>query len=277
MDWTLDQQFETPGGTIRWAAFGQGDPIVLVHGTPYSSLLWRDIAPALARTRRVFVFDLLGFGQSEQREGQDLGLPAHAGNFTRLLEHWGLSRPSVVAHDIGGAVALRALLLEGADYRDLTLFDAVSGGNWERGLFQLILDHPEVFERLPGYAHDALVAAHVNRATHVGYRPEMLDAFLAPWRGTAGQAAFYRQYSQIRQADTAGYEQLLAGITVPTRILWGTEDRILPPEYAHWLHARIPWAELHWIPGAGHVLQEDAPAQLLAHLAVDVPEAAGRT
>ncbi|WP_424894073.1 alpha/beta fold hydrolase [Streptomyces sp. SAI-195] len=138
MDWTLSEAFETPGGVVRWGTMGSGDPLVLVHGTPYSSFLWRDIAPALARTRTVFYFDHLGFGQSEQREGQDLSLAAHSRNFAQLLEHWGLSRPSVVAHDIGGAVALRTLLLEERNYRDLTLFDAVSGGEWERGLFSAL-------------------------------------------------------------------------------------------------------------------------------------------
>jgi pimeloyl-ACP methyl ester carboxylesterase len=274
MTWTLDQEFRTPGGSVRWGAFGDGEPVVLVHGTPYSSLLWRDIAPVLARSRRVFVFDHLGFGQSEQRDGQDLSLAAHAQNFARLLEQWGLSRPSIVAHDIGGAVVLRTLLLDGADYRGLTLFDAVSGGAWERGLFQLFLEHTDVFHRLPAYAHEALVASHMRHATNIGYRPEVLEAFLAPWRGATGQAAFYRQYSQLRQTHTADYEHLLAEMTVPTRILWGTEDRILPPEYGQWLHDRIPHAELHWIQGAGHVLQEDAPAQLLAHLTTDFPPAA---
>ncbi|MFD3779332.1 alpha/beta fold hydrolase, partial [Streptomyces sp. NPDC058612] len=118
MNWELGEVFETPDGTVRWSVFGCGEPVVLVHGTPYSSFLWRDIAPALAARRRVFVFDHLGFGQSEQREGQDLSLAAHARNFARLLEHWQLSRPSVIAHDIGGAVALRALLMEEASYRD---------------------------------------------------------------------------------------------------------------------------------------------------------------
>jgi len=271
VNWTLGEEFQTPEGTVRWAALGSGDPIVLVHGTPYSSFLWRDIAPALALTRKVFVFDHLGFGQSDQRDGQDLSLAAQARNFTRLLGHWGLSRPSVVAHDIGGAVALRALLLEGADYRDLTLFDAVSGGEWERGLFQLILKHADVFSRLPDYAHEALVASHLRHATHVGFRPEVLDAFLAPWRGARGQAAFYRQYSQIKQADTAAYEHLLGEMSVPTRLIWGREDRILPPEYAEWLHDRISHAELSWVEGAGHLLQEDAPARLLAHLTADFP------
>ncbi|WP_181849327.1 alpha/beta fold hydrolase [Streptomyces parvulus] len=272
-DWTLGRKFETPEGTVRWDVLGSGgDPIVLVHGTPYSSYLWRDIAPALARTRRVFVFDHLGFGRSDQREGQDLGLGAHARNFARLLDHWELSRPSVVAHDIGGAVALRTLLLERRDYRDLTLFDAVSGGRWERGLFQLILEHSEVFRELPDYAHEALVTSHLRHATQTGLRPEVLEAFLAPWLGAAGQAAFYRQYSQIRQADTEAYEHLLGEIRIPVRIVWGREDRILPPEYARWLHERVPHAELHWIEDAGHLLQEDAPARLLALLTEGFPD-----
>ncbi|NGO13194.1 alpha/beta fold hydrolase [Streptomyces sp. HC44] len=271
VNWTLGEEFETPDGTVRWRALGSGDPVVLVHGTPYSSFLWRDIAPALARTRTVFVFDLLGFGQSDQREGQDLSLAAHARNFARLLEHWELSRPSVVAHDIGGAVALRTLLLEERSYRDLTLFDAVSGGEWEGGLFQLILEHADVFQRLPDYAHEALVASHMRHATHIGFRPEVLDAFLAPWRGAAGQAAFYRQYRQIRQTDTAEYENLLSGMSLPVRLIWGREDRILPPRYADWLHARIPHADLHWIEGAGHLLQEDAPGQLSDYLTAGFP------
>jgi len=264
--WSLDQEFSSPGGTMRWARLGSGDPIVLVHGTPYSSYLWRDIAPALARTREVYVLDHLGFGQSDQHDGQDLSLTAHARRFTGLLKHWGLSGPSVVAHDIGGAVALRALLLEGATYQDLTLLDAVSGGEWERGLFRLILEHAEVFSQLPAYAHEALVASHLRHATHVGFRTGVLEAHLAPWRGATGQAAFYRQYHQIRQADTVDYEHLLGGVEIPVRIVWGRDDRILPPEYAEWLHDRIPHSELSWIADAGHLLQEDAPAQLLAHL-----------
>lgn len=274
MSWTLDKEFDTPRGVMRWTSLGSGngDPVVLVHGTPYSSFLWRDIAPALAGTRPVYVFDHLGFGKSEQREGQDLSLAAHARNFAALLDHWGLSRPSVVAHDVGGAVALRTLLLEKRDYRDLTLFDAVSGGEWERGLFQLILEHADVLRRLPDYAHEALVASHMRHATNIGFRPEVLDAHLAPWRGPAGQDAFYRQYRQIRQADTAGYEHLLGDMTLPVRLIWGREDRILPPQYATWLHKRIPHAELHWVEGAGHLLQEDAPGQLAALLTAGFSE-----
>jgi pimeloyl-ACP methyl ester carboxylesterase len=248
---------------------------VLVHGTPYSSYLWRDIAPALALRHTVFVFDHLGYGQSDRRPDQDLTLAAQARRFVELLGHWQMSGPSVVANDIGGAVVLRALLLDGAEYRDLTLFDAVSGGAWERGLFELIRTHSEVFEQLPGYAHESLVRSHLRNATHLGFRPEVLTAHLAPWLGAEGQAAYYRQYRQLSESDTDPYEAELARITVPVKLLWGREDRILPPEYGIWLHERIPRAELHWVDGAGHLLQEDAPAQLLSHLLAGFPSARG--
>lgn len=269
--WELPESVEVDGGTVRWARLGTGErSTVLVHGTPYSSLLWREIAPALAERQTVYVFDQLGYGRSEQAEGQDLTLAAQARRFAGLLRHWGLDTaarlPTVVAGDIGGAVVLRALLLEGARYRAMTLFDCVSGGRWETGLFALIRAHHGVFEQLPGYAHEALVAAHLRNATHTGFRPGVLEAFLEPWRGAQGQAAYYRQYRQLAQADTEPYEDRLSGIDVPVRLLWGREDRILPPEHGRWLHERLPGTELHWIDDAGHLLQEDAPARLLAHL-----------
>lgn len=269
--WELPESVEVDGGTVRWARLGTGErSTVLVHGTPYSSLLWREIAPALAGRQTVYVFDQLGYGRSEQAEGQDLTLAAQARRFAGLLRHWGLDTaarlPTVVAGDIGGAVVLRALLLEGARYRGMTLFDCVSGGRWETGLFALVRARHEVFEQLPGYAHEALVAAHLRRATHTGFRPGVLEAFLEPWRGPQGQAAYYRQYRQLTEADTEPYEDRLSAIDVPVRLLWGREDRILPPEHGRWLHERLPRTELHWIDDAGHLLQEDAPARLLAHL-----------
>jgi pimeloyl-ACP methyl ester carboxylesterase len=262
----LDKRFEDPEGAIRWTRVGSGPPIVLVHGTPYSSRIFRGIVPALAEHREVFLFDHLGYGQSEQREGQDLGIAAQGRRFARLIEHWRLDAPSVVATDIGGAIALRALLLEDAPFADLLLFDAVTGGDWERGLFALMLEHTEVFEALPDYAHRALVAAHMQNASQLGFRPGLLAELLEPWVGPEGQAAYYRQYSQLRQADTAPYEHLLDAISIPVRILWGRHDRILPPEYAEWIAARIPDAPLTWEENAGHLLAEDAPARLLAEI-----------
>jgi pimeloyl-ACP methyl ester carboxylesterase len=267
MTWTLTESTELTDGAVRWESFGDGPPIVLVHGTPYSSFLWRDVAVALARHgRHVYVFDHLGYGHSDKHDGQDLTLAAQARNFAELLRRWNLHRPSVVACDIGGAIVLRALLLEQAEYSDLTLFDAVTGGTWEHGLFGLIREHHAVFEQLPGYAHAALVTAHLRNGTHQGYRPGVLDTYLAPWLGADGQAAFYRQYRQLSQADTAEYEHLLATIDIPVTLLWGREDQILPAPHGEWIEQRVANQGLTWIDAAGHLLPEDAPAQLIERL-----------
>ena len=267
MAWSLTQTTQLDDGVVRWESFGDGPPIVLVHGTPYSSFLWRDVAPALARRgRRVYVFDHLGYGQSDQHDGQDLTLAAQGRNFAALLRQWNLNRPSVVACDIGGAIVLRALLLEDTPFADLTLFDAVTGGTWEHGLFGLIRQHHDVFEQLPAYAHEALVTAHLRNGTQQGYRPGVLETYLAPWLGTEGQAAYYRQYRQLSQADTAEYEHLLDTIDIPVTLLWGRDDQILPPPHGEWIAQRIPHRGLTWIDDAGHLLPEDAPAQLIERL-----------
>jgi pimeloyl-ACP methyl ester carboxylesterase len=267
MKWTLNDSVELRDGIVRWQILGEGSPVVLVHGTPYSSYLWRDVAVALSRReRQVFVFDHLGYGQSDKHEGQDLTLVAQGRNFAELLRRWGLDRPSVVACDIGGAIVLRALLLEGAAYSDLTLFDAVTGGQWERGLFALIREHHEIFEKLPAYVHEALVSAHLRNGTRQGYRPGVLETYLAPWLGTDGQAAFYRQYRQLSQADTAEYEHLLGTIDIPVRLLWGRDDQILPGPYGEWIEQRVTNHGITWIDDSGHLLPEDAPAQLIEQL-----------
>jgi pimeloyl-ACP methyl ester carboxylesterase len=267
MTWTLTDSTELEDGVVRWRSLGAGTPIVLVHGTPYSSFLWRDVAVALARHgRHVYVFDHLGYGQSDKHEGQDLTLAAQGRNFAELLRQWKLDRPSVVACDIGGAIALRALLLEDTPYSDLTLFDAVTGGMWEHGLFALMREHHEVFERLPAYAHEALVTAHLRNGTHQGYRPGVLETYLAPWLGSDGQAAFYRQYRQLSQADTAEYEHLLETIDIPVTLIWGREDQILPVSHGRWIEQRVANRGLTWIDDAGHLLPEDAPAQLVERL-----------
>jgi pimeloyl-ACP methyl ester carboxylesterase len=267
MTWTLTKSTELEDGVVRWESFGEGTPVVLVHGTPYSSFLWRDVALALARRGRlVYVFDHLGYGQSEMRDGQDLTLAAQGRNFAELLRQWNLHRPSVVACDIGGAIVLRALLLEHVAYSDLTLFDAVTGGTWEHGLFAQIREHHDVFERLPAYAHEALVTAHLRNGTRQGYRPGVLETYLAPWLGPEGQAAFYRQYRQLSQVDTAEYEHLLDTIDIPVTLLWGRDDQILPPSHGQWIEERVTNQGLTWIDDAGHLLPEDAPAQLIERL-----------
>jgi pimeloyl-ACP methyl ester carboxylesterase len=271
IDWQVGEEFTTDDGVVRWTSLGTGEPIVLLHGTPFSSFVWRDIALALANTRRVYVWDMLGFGQSDKHEGQDVSLAAQGRIFAALLGHWSLSQPSVVAHDVGGVVALRAAIIETARFCDLTLLNAVGVPGWSDGAFlRTIKSNPEIFAQLPADAHEALVASKIRDASHLGLRPAVLDRLLDPWRGVDGQAAFYRQYGQADEADCNEFQEQLGDLSIPMRILWGREDRWLSPQYAERLRSRLPDAEFAWIEQAGHLVQEDSPAQLLSYLSREV-------
>ncbi|MFC3997564.1 alpha/beta fold hydrolase [Nocardiopsis sediminis] len=265
-DWTLDHTTPTPAGTVHWTAHGHGDPVVLLHGTPFSSRVWHATATALSAHHTVYLWDLPGFGASRGTDLPDVSLPAQQAAFTALLRHWGLDRPSVVAHDIGGAIALRTTLLDAIAYRRLALLDAVALRPWGSGFFRLVHDNPEVFPALPADLHEALVRAYIASGTHTAPAPDYTDALVRPWLGEQGQRAFYRQIAHADQEHTRQVEDRYGDLDIPVVVAWGTEDRWLPAEHARRLAAAIPHARLEWIEGAGHLVQHDAPDRLAALL-----------
>jgi pimeloyl-ACP methyl ester carboxylesterase len=265
-EWKLEESFEYRGDRVACDVFGEGAPVVLVHGTPFSSYVWRGIAPALAENYRVHVFDLLGYGTSEKREGQDVSLYAQGKLLARLLEHWELESPMIVGHDFGGAITLRAHLLEGRDFERIVLVDAVSVAGPASPFYRLVQDYPGVFRQIPGYMHRAMVAAYVRDATYRPMTDEETMPYLKPWLGEEGQAAFYRQIAQNDQRYTDEVEPLYGRIGRPVLILWGEEDRWLPLERGEKLHSLIPGSRLETIPECAHLAQEDASEAVLDHL-----------
>ena len=144
--WLLDQVFDFNGHPVRHAVRGDGPPLVFVHGTPFSSYVWHRIAPHFFASHRVHYFDLLGYGRSAQPEA-DVSLGVQNQLLAQLLDHWNLQRPDVVAHDFGGATALRTHLLNGKDYRSLTLIDPVALTPWGSPFVQHVRQHEAAFYR----------------------------------------------------------------------------------------------------------------------------------
>ncbi|WP_307796426.1 alpha/beta fold hydrolase [Actinomadura barringtoniae] len=265
-DWKLDRTFASSSGDVRWNVLGEGEPVVLCHGTPFSSYVWRAIGRALAVERSVYVWDMPGYGASQMSDGQDVSLAAQGRVFAELMEHWGLNEPLVVAHDFGGAVALRAHLLHGVRYRKLALVDPVALAPWGSPFFRLVGANSEVFEQLPPALHRALVREYVTSASHPGLHPATLEALVAPWLGEQGQAAFYRQIAQADQRYTDEVQGRYGELDLPVLVCWGADDTWIPVEKAHELADAVPGAQLRLIEGSGHLVQEDAPAQLTAAL-----------
>ncbi|HEY6740332.1 MAG TPA: alpha/beta fold hydrolase [Actinopolymorphaceae bacterium] len=262
--WPLAERFASSAGEVAWATRGEPGrpPVVLLHGTPFSSYVWRDIATALARTHRVYVWDMPGYGESEMFTGQDVSLAAQGRVFAELLAHWRLDAPQVVAHDFGGAVALRAHLLHGARYQRLAVVDPVALAPWGSPFFRLVGESAAVFDQLPPALHEALVRAYVGSASSPGMHPGLLDRLVRPWLGEAGQPAFYRQIAQADHRYTDEIQQRYGDLELPVMVCWGTDDAWIPVSRAHELAALIPAARLELIAGAGHLVQADAPAAL---------------
>jgi pimeloyl-ACP methyl ester carboxylesterase len=269
MQLDLQETFAFESETVRWATLGDpgAPPLVMIHGTPFSSQVWRRIAPSLARTRRVYFFDLLGYGLSQPETVRDVSLKVQNRLLGALLDHWGLSAPEVLAHDFGGATALRAHLLDQRDFASLTLVDPVAIRPWGSPFVAHVREHEAAFAGMPDYAHAALLGAYVQTAAHRALSPADLQVYTAPWRGLIGQPAFYCQIAQMDEVHTDMVEARLGAMRCPVRLLWGVEDQWIPIETGRRVAAQLK-PEVFWeIQGAGHLMQEDAPEAIMAALA----------
>ncbi|MBZ9815992.1 alpha/beta fold hydrolase [Mesorhizobium sp. CA7] len=263
MDWQLPERFDFNGDEIAWGVIGEGPPAVVMHGSPFSSLEWRRIVPWLARHRRVFYYDMLGYGRSTKPEG-DVLHGAQNNLFAALVNHWGAEQPDIVAHDFGGSVALRAHLLDGVDYRCLVLIDPVAISPQGSALVQAAKAHGEVFARLPAYVHEAMLRAYISAAVKRTLAEEEMRLYLDPWLEEEGQKAFWRQIAQMDDKYSEEVEWRYGEIRCPVTILWGAEDEFIPLKDGEELARRIPNASFTVISNAKHLVQEDAPEAIVA-------------
>jgi pimeloyl-ACP methyl ester carboxylesterase len=262
-EWNLPERYVFDGHDIAWGVIGDGPPAVVLHGTPFSSAEWRRIAPLLARQRRVFYFDMLGYGQSAKPDA-DVSRGVQNELFAALYRHWQLERPDIVAHDFGGSNALRGHLLNGLEYRSLVLIDPVAISPQGSPLVQAAKEHEKVFANLPAYMHEAMLRAYIGSAVANRLREDEMRLYLDPWLGDAGQSAFWRQIAQMDDKYSEQVEWNYDKMRCPVTILWGADDEWIPVADGRELARRMLDAPFTAIPNAKHLLQEDAPEAIIA-------------
>ncbi len=260
----LPQKFDFNGQSVAWGVMGDGDPLVLVHGTPFSSQVWRRIAPLLARRWKVYFFDLLGYGQSEKRDQQDVSLGVQNGLLAALIREWGLTEPEVLCHDFGGATTLRGYYINGLRYRKLTLINPVAVKPLGSPFFRHVGKHEEAFAKLPAYAHEALCRAYIQNGAFNPLDDQALDIYATPWRGSQGQPAFYRQIAQFDEKYIVEIEDRYGPMDCPVRLIWGERDDWIPIAQGHKLAEKLTAGALTTVPNSGHLVQEDAPEAIVA-------------
>jgi pimeloyl-ACP methyl ester carboxylesterase len=262
----LTEELMWRGRRVSWGRRGSGPPVVFCHGTPWSSWLWAPFAEALSSEFTTYLWDMPGYGKSSKDPGQSVALDVQGQLLHDLLEHWDLSAPHVVAHDYGGAVALRAHLLQHSQFASLALVDVVALAPWGSDFFRLVAEHAQVFTALPAAIHNGVLRAYVAGASHQGLTGQQEDALVAPWLGERGQVAFYSQISQADQAYTDEIEPLYSTLDLAVLVLWGCNDTWIPVDRAYRLADAIPGAQLQLVEGAGHLIHLDQPVQLANRL-----------
>lgn len=232
---------------------------MLVHGTPSSSVIWRQIAPRLGASHRVYVFDMLGFGESERHVEQELSLAVHGQVLAELLDLWRLDAPAGVGHDIGGATVLRAHLVEGVPFESIALIDAVVLRPWITPRTRRMQQDADRYTSLPDADLADSIRQHLLSATAKPLEPEVFGHLFGQWEGRDGQALYLRNLAGFDERHTDVLEPLLPSLSVPTAIVWGEEDAWLPVATSERIASLIPRARRVVIPEAGHFSMEDQP------------------
>jgi 2-hydroxymuconate-semialdehyde hydrolase len=246
------------GGEVAFVDVGDGPPVLLLHGFPTSSYLWRREIWLLAQRMRVIAPDLLGYGDSEKPDGPDLSEPAQAGYVRELLVQLGVDSFAVVGHDLGGGIA-QMLALDGAGpaVRTLVLVDAVCFDAWPVAGVRMLQEATR--EQISAEFVEGMVRLTFDLGVRHSDRlgADDVDEYLRPW--LADPPAFLRAARAITGRGLAGREAELAKLEVPVLILWGEEDPFLPVELAERLGEALPGSTTGLLPGCSHFLPEDAP------------------
>lgn len=255
---------------------GSGPPLVLLHGCPFSSHIWRKVIAELRTHFRCIAPDLLGLGDTETKPDADWALPAQAAIVMELLDRLGLRRVHVVGHDHGGAVA-QLLAAERPQVIDrLVLVDVEAFDNWpshDERPFIVATQLPIIGRfvlwlwSFPPMARLALVsgaAVHDKRALSSAFVRGFVRANLSTHHRRMKTRRFLAgQLDTSNNRHTLTVLDKLRAFDRPTMIVWGEADPHFGPEWGRRLYEEIPGAtRLEMLPNTGHLVMEEEPEQL---------------
>ncbi len=249
-------------------------PLVLIHGTGASLHTWEGWATELARTRRVISFDLPGFGLTGPSVDGDYRDARYVAFTRQLLARLGVGRAIVAGNSLGGAIAWQLALADPGRVAGLVLIDAAGHEVVPESvplgfrLAQVPVLREGMRWVLPRRAVESSVVNVYGEPARV--RGETVDRYYELTLREGNRAALMQRMDQLAPGPVAR----LAEIRVPTLILWGERDRLIPPRWGQAFQQAIPGSRLVNFPDLGHVPQEENPAATLAALRDWLPSVA---
>ncbi|MBM4446338.1 MAG: alpha/beta fold hydrolase [Chloroflexi bacterium] len=243
---------------IRYFAGGQGDPLIVIHGGGDGARSWRENAKELSRNYSVYIPDLPGFGHSQSANDK-----FHLPDFVTFIEDFadtlGLERFYLMGHSIGGGIALHYALKFPQKVKGLVLVSSWCLGK-ETALWVRLLSHPALCKSL-GEAGIAILKG-VKWLARLFYAPFKFANPLTRVKMDIGKTM-----TTLRGQTTVLLNQL-SELTMPTLLVWGAGDRIVPAAHAYVAAELIPDCQLHIFEGCGHSVYKQRTeefSQLLAN------------
>jgi pimeloyl-ACP methyl ester carboxylesterase len=244
---------------------GAGPPVVCLHGFGATSYTWREVRASLAAAHTVYTFDLKGFGRSPKPADGRYTVHDQAALVLACIDELKLTGLTLAGHSFGGGVALvtalELLRSRPGVLASLILIDAASYRQ-PIPMFMRVLRWPVAGPLLQMLAPATLQVRLVLQRAYYDRRliPDAsVDAYAAPLRSPGGPRALRETARQIIPTDIDAICARYPTIDVPTLIVWGAHDAIVPLACGERLHRAIPQSRLVVVENAGHMPHEETP------------------
>lgn len=254
---------------LHFTSLGHGRTLLFLHGFGANSYSWSKVAQSLAQDHRLILLDLKGHGASPKPDDDAYSLHDHAAAVTAFIMENALQDVTLVGHSLGGGIALLVALKLASQVRNplsaLILIDSVA---YDQPLpaFIRILRIPVLAQLSVWLVPDRLKTRQVLKLAYHNsdkITDETVEAYSAPLSLPGAHQALIQTARQIIPPDIEEISLRYGDIRVPTLLVWGQHDRIVPLHIGERLHGAIPNSELIVIENAGHVPQEESPEPTL--------------
>lgn len=251
------------GIDISYEVQGQGEPLLLVAGLGYGRWFWHRIIPTLAKRFQVIAFDNRGAGGSSKPLGP-YSVAMMAQDALLLLERLGYERVTILGHSLGGFIAQEIGVRAPAMVSRLILASTGFGGPL---MIPVPVETIHIMTNRQGSARDIVMRGlRVGAAKGFAEREPELVERLIEYRMSdpvppASYAAQFSAGAGMAFLTPGEVNRRMRALTMPTLVLSGDEDRVVPTGNAHLLHSKISGSKIDFIPGAGHLFPLERPME----------------